>query len=865
MELAKKKTNWITRLNRRLSKTGDSEPEQAKIRLGIGLLIIVYISLPWGTDESFAKIIFSFGDFNISLATFMTILYSSCSLAIFASIILNPITSPVRRICGAVVDLVSLSFLMFHSGDGSVPLFFIYLWVILGNGFRYGVNYLYVSQIISLAGFIIVVYWGEYWQQNRSYGTSLFLMLCLLPLYASFLLKKLHAAIDMAKEANEAKSRFLANMSHELRTPLNGVIGMGELLRETKLNLEQQELAGSMHSSANTLLELIENILDISKIEAGKVSIESEDFDLHSLVNSVIYMLAPMGESKGLTVSCNFDPETPFALRGDQQHIRQILVNLVNNGIKFTAKGSVILSISLVSGTEANPWIRFEISDTGIGIPKESIESIFEKFTQADASTSRSFGGTGLGTAISKELVELMGGKIGVESTVDEGSKFWFELPFIASKNPKTSISDNRILLLASEETASVVRPSLKNWCVEFDWVRSSTRALSHLLQANDQNEFYETVIVDQESLTDINAVQFAQMVKSEGLLENSSLVLINSSQTMMDVNRSRHYYISTIENPEDKRLLFNSLHAAQSVKINDSNILTMAEHYAKQAGAKALNILVAEDNTVNQRVITGILHNAGHIVRMASTGNQALDMLTEDLENIDMVILDMNMPEVSGLEVVKSLRFMDTSAKIPVIMLTADATPEAKETSINAGANRFLTKPIHARGLLECIASLSRNIRSIKEAKKSVKFTRPRIESNVVESEWYDYIVLQELDTLSDEPNFIKSLLDNFCKEGSQHLLNIKSAIQDDYLEYRENLHALKGSATELGASRLVEICLECESLKPYDMGDEGNSQLCSKLEDIFNNTVTAFGRAVTVVGQKTCPVNTSVLKVKY
>ena len=312
MKSAEKKVNWYTRLNQRLSKTGDSEPEQAKLRLGIGLLIIVYISLPWGTDESFAKIIFSFGDFNISLATFMTILYSSCSLAIFVSILLNPITSPVRRICGAVVDLVSLSFLMFHSGDGSVPLFFIYLWVILGNGFRYGVNYLFVSQFISLAGFIIVIYWGEYWQQNRSFGTSLFLMLCLLPLYASFLLKKLHAAIDMAKQANEAKSRFLANMSHELRTPLNGVIGMGELLRETKLNLEQQELAGSMHSSANTLLELIENILDISKIEAGKVSIESEDFDLHSLVNSVIYMLAPMGEPKGLAVSCNFDPETPL-------------------------------------------------------------------------------------------------------------------------------------------------------------------------------------------------------------------------------------------------------------------------------------------------------------------------------------------------------------------------------------------------------------------------------------------------------------------------------------------------------------------------------------------------------------------------
>lgn len=203
---------------------------------------------------------------------------------------------------------------MFNAGSESFPLFFIYLWVVLGNGFRYGIKYLYVSHAISIIGFLVVILWGDYWQQHRNFGISLFLMLLLLPLYAAFLLKKLHAAVDSAKQANEAKSRFLANMSHELRTPLNGVIGMGDLLRETNLNHEQLELVDSMHGSANTLLELIENILDISKIEAGKLISDIKDFDLHKLVNTVLRMMMPMGEKKGLRVSCNFDPETPFEL-----------------------------------------------------------------------------------------------------------------------------------------------------------------------------------------------------------------------------------------------------------------------------------------------------------------------------------------------------------------------------------------------------------------------------------------------------------------------------------------------------------------------------------------------------------------------
>ena len=848
MDIPKTKLNLYSKLSLRLKGTGDTEPAQAKLRLAIGVLLVAYFCLPWGAGEDFATVI-------VSVSSLITIFYYSSALAIFFAIIWRPQASPIRRVVGAALDMISLSFVMFHSGGDSVLLFVLYPWVILGNGFRYGTRYLFISQAIAIIGFLAAIILGSFWQEHRSFGVSLLLMLALLPPYAAFLIKQLHAAIDMAKQANEAKSIFLANMSHELRTPLNGVIGVGDLLRETTLNLEQKELVNAMHSSANSLLELVENVLDIAKIEAGKILIESKDFDLHGLVNSVIYMLAPMSERKNLHLTCNFDPETPFALRGDQQHLRQVLINLVNNAIKFTEKGSVVLSVRLASGTDSEPRVRFQITDTGIGISTEAIDRIFENFTQADVSTSRSYGGTGLGTTISKELVELMDGEIGVVSAVDEGSTFWFEIPFAASRGNDTDISDNRVLLVAGEETAQVIGPSLKNWRVEFDWVRTPTRAISRLIQSSDEANAYDTIVVDQNSLMDIDALQFAQMVKAEGLLEDTSMVLVNSNDTMIDANSAEGFYISTIANVNEKRSLFNALHAAQSGHFNDTKIVSMAEHYAKQAGVAGLNILVAEDNQVNQQVILGILRNAGHNILIAKTGEEALDILTDDIDSVDMLIVDMNMPEISGIEVIKSLRFMDTSGELPIIMLTADATPEAREISLNAGADRFLTKPIDARGLLECIASLSKRLRKSRiptpQIRQSVQSSQ-HLHSNFEHSQWYDHMVLHELEILGNDPDFMRLLIRNFENEGRKHVVNLKETFDDDYLALRESLHALKGSSSELGAGKLVAACLEGEALKPYDLGTDKMHKTCQQIEDVFTETVTALSCAVTIEKQK-------------
>ncbi len=830
---------WISRLNKRLKQTGDSEPDQARLRLIIATILFLYFCIPWKTEQSFVDLIRMTPNLIIISAT-------SIAFLIFAAIIRNPRPSPVRRVSGILLDMISLSIIMYWTGGDHVPLFVFYLWVTLGNGFRYGTRYLYISFGVALLGFGTVILGSEYWQANRAFAVSLLIILMALPLYTATLLNRLHAAIAAAKHANEAKSRFLANMSHELRTPLNGVIGMGDLLRETKLSSEQRELVGTLHSSAHSLLELIENVLDIAKIEAGKINIEYKPLDLHALVNSVIYMLSPMGEAKGLVVSCTIDPDTPFSLNGDHQHIRQVLVNLVNNAIKFTDDGSVNLRVYRKGGSESKPRIRFEVIDTGIGIPAKSLPKIFEDFTQAEQSSSRSYGGTGLGTTISRELVHLMDGEIGAESEKDKGSMFWFELSLDALPHNDRVISTNHILLLASEDTASVIRPSLKGWNIDFDWVRSSARAFSLLLQAAEQGSFYHSVIVDQACLSDINAEQFAQMVRSESLLENLSLILVNSSDTMINLNSVNQYYISTILAPEEKRTLFNAIHAAQSVHVADDNVVTLAEHYSRQAGAKILNILVAEDNSVNQQVIQGILKHAGHGVRLTDTGDKVLDIIGAERGNIDMLILDMNMPGMNGIDVVKTIRFIDASHALPIIMLTADATPEARTASMNAGVDAFLTKPVDARALLEKIAALSRNIKS-EETVFSVKrdALTPASALPVDESsQWYNASVLQTLSDLGDE-TFLQELVGNFLADGQRHVNRINAAVEDDYLEYREALHALKGSSTELGAQKLVEVCLKGEALKPYHIGKSATEKIAAEIAEVFQHTSAALSNA--------------------
>ena len=498
----KKNLKIIDLIKQRVAQTGDSEPEQIGVRLFIGIFLVLYFCFPWSENETFASAI-------STQASLIALSFYLGAVLIAVALLLKPKRSPGRLASAILLDLVPLSIGMSLVGDETVFIFCFYLWVILGNGFRFGVIYLYVAMVVAVISFSLAVSWGEYWQTDhgKTMAISLLFLLIVIPGYCSFLIKKLHVAIDSARQANKAKTRFLANMSHELRTPLNGVIGMGDLLRETDLNTEQKKIVSTMHSSAHTLLELIEKVLDISKIESGKLVVKKAELDLHGLVNGVMAVQQPMGLAKGLSVSLTMDSGVPARLIGDEQHIRQVLINIICNAIKFTDKGTVHLKVRCNDEEEGEVSLRFEVQDTGIGIDEHALTQVFDDFTQVGNSVERTVGGTGLGTTIAKELVEIMGGSIGVQSRIGKGSTFWFELPFSLAAEGSKALIESSVLVLSSAHQLQSVTPLFQQWCLGFGHADTPEKAILALEHAEERGEAYQVILVDRFSLGHVQPI----------------------------------------------------------------------------------------------------------------------------------------------------------------------------------------------------------------------------------------------------------------------------------------------------------------------------------------------------------------------
>ena len=397
--------------------SGNPEQEQGALRIIISCTFLGYLLLHRPTIED------GVGLWTIS--TIFILSFLGAAVPLFITTLVWPQASIARRVIGIVSDIAALSFGLYLTGPVGAPWYGVFLWVTLGNGFRYGEKYLYLSSATSLLGFGVVVAITPYWDANRELAIGLAITLLVVPAYSGILIRRLNAALKQADSASRAKSEFLSSMSHEIRTPLNGILGMTELLLTRPLAREDKESVDIIYASGQTLARQINEILDLSKIESGQLTREYE-FHLYVLINTTLRIFQPQVTAKQIHLQECIDTKIPYLLKGDPHKLQQIIVNLVGNAVKFTDHGFISVRVHPKDTLEGSMIIRFEVADTGVGIPPDRLEAIFEPFTQANSSISRTYGGTGLGTTICKNLVRLMGGSIAVQSTPNAGTTFWF-------------------------------------------------------------------------------------------------------------------------------------------------------------------------------------------------------------------------------------------------------------------------------------------------------------------------------------------------------------------------------------------------------------------------------------------------------